>query len=122
MTAFECWTVAVAPFPFVNTAKAKPRPCLVLSNRDWNIRHDHSLCTMITRPLQSAWPSDLPIKDLVTAGLPVPSVIRWKLFTLPNDLLRRAAGVLGLKDRHDAALALAAILPQASESDRLSTR
>jgi mRNA interferase MazF len=111
MTAFERWTVAVAPFPFVDTAKAKPRPCLVLSGRDWNIRHDHTLCAMITRPLQTEWPSDLPIKDLVTAGLPAPSVIRWKLFTLPNDLLRRAAGVLGLVDRDVATSALAAILP-----------
>jgi mRNA interferase MazF len=66
---------------------------------------------MITRPVQTPWPSDLPIKDLVSAGLPVPSVLRWKLFTLPNDLLRRAAGVLGLDDRDAAASALSAILP-----------
>lgn len=111
MTAFERWTVGVAPFPFVDSAKAKPRPCLVLSGRDWNTKQDHTVCAMITRPLRTEWPSDLPIRDLVTAGLPVPSVIRWKLFTLPNDLLRRAAGVLGLEDRDAAVSALAAILP-----------
>jgi len=111
MTAFDAWTVAIAPFPFVDSIKAKPRPCLVLSSRSWNDDHDHSLCSMITRPLGTEWPSDMEITDLASAGLPAPSVIRWKLFTLPNGLLRRAIGVLGLSDRDAAAKALASILP-----------
>jgi mRNA interferase MazF len=66
---------------------------------------------MITRPLETAWPSDLPILDLTTAGLPVPSVVRWKLFTLPNSILRRSIGVLGPADRSAVSRALASILP-----------
>jgi mRNA interferase MazF len=115
MTTFDAWTVAVAPFPFVDSAQAKPRPCLVLSGRQFNGGHDHSLCAMITRPLGTNWPSDLLIADLAMAGLPAPSVIRWKLFTLPNGILKRAIGILGLTDRTTASRALSAILPGVSE-------
>lgn len=48
------------------------------------------------------------------AGLPAPSVIRWKLVTLPHDVLKRAVGIPGLADRAAAAKTLAGILPAAS--------
>ena len=110
MTGYDAWTVVVAPFPFVDSTQAKPRPCLVLSNRQFDADHGHTLCAMITRPLGTSWPSDLPITDLTMAGLPAPSVIRWKLFTLPNNVLKRAIGILGLTDRAAADQALSAIL------------
>ncbi|HIJ61112.1 MAG TPA: type II toxin-antitoxin system PemK/MazF family toxin [Rhodospirillaceae bacterium] len=111
MTSFDAWTVVVAPFPFVDSPQAKPRPCLVLSGRSFNDSHGHSLCAMITRPLETTWPTDLPIGDLATAGLPAPSVIRWKLFTLPNAIFKRAIGSLGPPDRVAAQKVLGEILP-----------
>jgi mRNA interferase MazF len=118
MTAFDRWTVAVAPFPFVDNSKAKPRPVLVLTPLAWNEEHGHTLCAMITRPLETRWPSDVQIEDIAAAGLPAPSVIRCKLFTLPNDLLKRSIGVLAVPDQRNAAKVLAQALPRPEEENQ----
>ena len=48
------------------------------------------------------WPLDVPIGDLASAGLPAPSIVRFKLFTLDQRLVRRTLrrlGTLGAEDR-----------------------
>jgi mRNA interferase MazF len=107
----DAWTVAVAPFPFVDSPQAKPRPCLVLSLAAFNEANGHSLAAMITRPLATQWPSDTPIENIQAAGLPAPSVVRWKLFTLPNELLKRRAGNLATSDMRQCQMALRRLLP-----------
>jgi mRNA interferase MazF len=107
----DAWAVAVAPFPFVDSAQSKPRPCLVLSVAAFNEANGHSLAAMITRPLATTWPSDTPIDDIQAAGLPAPSVVRWKLFTLPNELLKRRAGNLARADVRQCQAALCQLLP-----------
>jgi mRNA interferase MazF len=42
---------------------------------------------------------DVPIRDLEAAGLPVASVVRWKLFTLDSSLLVKRIGTLSVRDR-----------------------
>lgn len=91
--------VIVVPFPFVEIAAEKRRPSLVLSRQAFNEMSGHSICAMITTAGQTHWPMDVPIGDLKRAGLPRPCVIRWKLFTLPNESILRKAGTLGPKDR-----------------------
>ncbi len=108
----DAWAVAVAPFPFVDSPQSKPRPCLVLSVAAFNEVNGHSLAAMITRPLATRWPSDTPIEDIQAAGLPAPSVIRWKLFTLPNGLLKRRAGSLAASDMRQCRMALRRLLPE----------
>ncbi len=54
---------------------------------------------MITSARNAPWPLDCPIEDLETAGLPAPSVVRCKLFTLDARLVR---GVLGRLAEADA--------------------
>jgi len=92
--------VVVVPFPFVDLPAEKRRPSLVLSQRDFNSAHRHSICAMITTAAQSKWPSDVAIEDLKPTGLNRPCVVRWKLFTLPNDFILRRAGTLALRDRN----------------------
>jgi mRNA interferase MazF len=91
--------VVVVPFPFVDLAAEKRRPSLVLSQATFNKSHGHSVCAMITTAARSNWPSDIAIKDLRPAGLNRPCVIRWKLFTLPNDYILRRAGKLAPGDQ-----------------------
>lgn len=86
--------VVVVPFPFVDVVADKRRPSLILSRRAFNRSHGHSICAMITTAGHTRWPSDIVIGDLETAGLSRPCVIRWKLFTLPNDIIARRAGRL----------------------------
>ncbi|MGA3309881.1 MAG: type II toxin-antitoxin system PemK/MazF family toxin [Xanthobacteraceae bacterium] len=91
--------VVVVPFPFVDLAAEKRRPSLILSHTTFNESHRHSICAMITTAARSKWPSDVAIEDLKPAGLDRPCVVRWKLFTLPNDFILRRAGRLAARDR-----------------------
>jgi mRNA interferase MazF len=91
--------VVVVPFPFVDVAFSKRRPSIVLSNRTFNGSHGHSICAMVTTAVHSRWPSDIAISDLAAAGLPRACIIRWKLFTLPNETILRQAGKLAEGDR-----------------------
>jgi mRNA interferase MazF len=91
--------VVVVPFPFVDVDVVKRRPALVLSNAAFNDVHGQSICAMITTGARSAWPSDVAIANLAAAGLAHASLVRWKLFTLPNELLLRRAGRLDQLDR-----------------------
>lgn len=91
--------VVVVPFPFIDRAVTKWRPALVISVRSFNEAHASSVMAMITTASKSIWPSDTPIEDGTSAGLQHPSIVRWKLFTLPNDLISHKAGSLSSADR-----------------------
>ncbi len=92
------WDVVAVPFPFSERPGAKRRPALVVSNRRFN-RAGHSVLCMITTQAVPAWPADHRIGDLGQAGLPVPCIVRLKLFTLDNRLLERKLGRLANSDR-----------------------
>lgn len=102
--------VVVVPFPFVDIAAEKHRPSLILSREGFNNSHGHSICAMITTAARSKWPTDVVIDDLSAAGLSRPCVVRWKLFTLPNNLILKRAGELAARDRDGVASAAKAIL------------
>lgn len=90
--------VVVVPFPFVDRAASKRRPAVVLSNSSFNRLNGQSVCVMITTGAGSSWPSDIAITDGEAAGITHASLIRWKVFTLPNDFIQRKAGRLGSQD------------------------
>ena len=85
-------TVVSVPFPFVDSNQTKHRPALVLSSKEFNNSHGHSVMVMITSAKHSGWPTDIAISDLKNAGLNSPSIIRFKVFTLDNQLI---IGILG---------------------------
>lgn len=107
---FERYDVLTALFPFVDVPVRKPRPVVVLSTRPFNGTHGHVVTAMITTGADSHWPSDVPIVDLAAAGLRHGSVIRCKLFTLPNGQIGRRIGHLGEPNRTRLALQMDAIL------------
>jgi mRNA interferase MazF len=102
--------VVVVPFPFVDLAAEKRRPSLILSQTGFNDAHGYSICAMITTAARSKWPSDITIRDLKPAGLNHPCVIRWKLFTLPNEIILKHLGSLTQRDRHDVIAAVRNVL------------
>jgi mRNA interferase MazF len=70
----------------------------VLSDPDaFNNRAGHSVMAMITSAANPPWPLDCPIADLGAAGLPAPSKVRFKLFTLDHQLVRGRLGRLSAK-------------------------
>lgn len=108
---FERYAVLRVPFPFTDRAATKNRPALVLSDTAaFNAPAGHSVLAMITSAANAPWPLDCAIADLAGAGLPTPSVVRFKLFTLDHRLIRSVLGRLGLADVRSVQAAIARLL------------
>jgi mRNA interferase MazF len=71
----------------------------------------HSVMAMITSAGHAPWPLDVAVGNLAAAGLPVPSIVRFKLFTLDHRLVRGKLGRLSDKDRAKTQRALRRLLP-----------
>jgi mRNA interferase MazF len=110
------------PFPFTDREAAKNRPALVLSDPGtFNTAAGHSVMAMITSAANPPWPLDCPIADLGAAGLPAPSKVRFKLFTLDHRLVRGQLGRLGADDEARVRRGLARLLGLSTEG-RSSSR
>ena len=93
--SFERHVIVRVPFPFTDREASKNRPALVLSvSGAFNTPAGHSIMAMITSAANAPWPLDCPITDLASAGLPAPSKVRFKLFTLDHRLVRGQLGKL----------------------------
>jgi mRNA interferase MazF len=113
--SFERFAVVRVPFPFTDRDATKNRPALVLSDAAaFNGPAGHSVMAMITSAANAPWPLDCPIADLAAAGLPAPSKVRFKLFTLDHRLVRGALGTLSPEDRRTVSDALGKLLGAAS--------
>jgi mRNA interferase MazF len=99
MTLSEKFDVILVPFPFTDGPNTKKRPAVVLSNKKSNGQLGHTTCAMITSQKNAAWPLDVAIDDLSAGGLPAPSVIRMKIFTIDNRLVLRSIGHLSKSDQ-----------------------
>jgi mRNA interferase MazF len=88
----------------------KRRPALVLSHRAFNEANAHTIMAMITAAMLDSWASDHAIRDLTMAGLKHPCVIRWKVFTLPNEFIVKVLGELGNEDKQAVNVTAAEIL------------
>ncbi|MBF0272966.1 MAG: type II toxin-antitoxin system PemK/MazF family toxin [Magnetococcales bacterium] len=89
----------------------KNRPALVLSDPGrFNTVAGHAVMAMITSSDNAPWPLDCPITDLATAGLPSPSKVRFKLFTLDHRLVRGMLGQLASSDAEVVNAGLASLL------------
>ncbi len=97
--SFERFAVVRVPFPFTDRNATRNRPALVLSDAaSFNTPSGHSVMAMITSRGNAPWPLDRPISDLNAAGLPAPSMVRFKLFTLDHRLVRGEIGRLSTVD------------------------
>lgn len=109
---YEAFDVVVVPFPFTDRKASKRRPALVLSRaRTFGNPAGHSVLAMITSQGGSSWPLDVPISDQSAAGLPAPSLVRMKLFTLDHRLILKKAGKLSKRDRGEVMNSLKRMLP-----------
>ena len=97
---YDLFDVVLVPFPFIDTVDYKKRPALVLSSSThFNSITQSSVLAMITTSSHSPWPLDVEIHDLKSAGLPLVSLVRMKLFTLDHRLILKKLGKLGLQDQ-----------------------
>lgn len=109
--SFERFAVVRVPFPFTDRNASKNRPALVLSDAaSFNTPAGHSVMAMITSQGNAPWPLDCPLADLAAAGLPAPSLVRFKLFTLDHRLVRGELGRLAPADAVNVRTAVARLL------------
>jgi len=109
--SFERFAVVRVPFPFTDRTATRNRPALVLSDSAaFNTPSGHSVMAMITSADNAPWPLDCPLADLAAAGLPAPSKVRFKLFTLDHRLVRGELGRLAPADADRVAVGLARLL------------
>lgn len=94
MIIYKPYAIVKAPFPFSDKEAAKMRPALVLSTEIYAEKTEHYILAMIITALHSSWYNDIEIPDHYSVGLPVPSVIRWKLFSLDARLIMGEIGKL----------------------------
>ena len=116
---FERFTVVRVPFPFSDRQASKHRPALVLSDAAvFNLPAGHSVMAMVTSADNLAWPLDCLLADLSTAGLPAPSMVRFKLFTLDHRLVKGKLGSLSPADARSVSDALAMLWRQPASLGR----
>ena len=97
---YNNFDVVVVPFPFTDQNTEKRRPALVLSDFDqFNDVTGNCVLAMITSEKNSDWPLDTHIGSLTKAGLPSPSKVRMKLFTIDSRLILKKIGALSTKDQ-----------------------
>lgn len=106
---FESFDVVVVPFPFTDRRTTKRRPAVVVSSASFNRAHKQSILAMITS-VGSDWPSDMAIRDWREANLNVPCKVRFKLFTLDDNLIVRKLGTLSKRDGDAVRKALGRVL------------
>lgn len=111
---YKQFDVVRVPFPFTDRTATKNRPALVLSDSvAFNAPAGHSVMAMITSSSHAPWPLDCRIADQTAAGLPAPSMVRFKLFTLDHHLVRGPLGRLGKDDIAEVRTALKQLLGEA---------
>ena len=97
---YKVFDVVLVPFPFTDQKANKRRPALVLSDQDsFNDVTQNCILAMITSAKNPDWPFDTLIGSLRKAGLPAPSKVRMKLFTLDSRLVIKKIGGLSAKDQ-----------------------
>ena len=111
--SFRAFDVVRVPFPFTDRNTVKNRPALVISRTGtFNTPAEHSIMAMTTSSSNPPWPMDCILQDLQSAGLPAPSKVRFKLFTLDHRLVRGVLGHLALMDQKVVCEALNKVFAQ----------
>jgi mRNA interferase MazF len=111
MNHYKQFDVVVVPFPFTDKIETKKRPAVIISTSKWNSNEGHVIAMMITSAKNSSWTGDIEVSDLKASGLPAPSILRLKIFTLDCKLILNKIGVLSLKDQKNLCKMLKSVIP-----------
>jgi mRNA interferase MazF len=102
--------VVDVPFPFIDTPEKKLRPALVLSDQHFQQASGAIILMMVTSAVRSRWDSDIELDDWQAAGLRKASILRFKIFTLDEQLVGSRRGALSDKDQQKVRKSLNSIL------------
>jgi mRNA-degrading endonuclease toxin of MazEF toxin-antitoxin module len=100
MTVYKPGDIVDVPFPFIDTPQKKLRPALVLSEPCFQQSSGACVLMMVTSAERSRWETDIVLEDWRLAGLRKASILRWKIFTIDEQLLVTRRGVLSERDQN----------------------
>lgn len=99
MTICKPGDIVDVPFPFIDSPEKKLRPALVLSEPGLNRVSGAVVLMMVTSAERSRWDTDIVLEDWRAGGLRKPSILRWKIFTIDEQLIQSRRGSLSAKDQ-----------------------
>ena len=99
MTTCNPGDLVDVPFPFIDVPGKKLRPALVMSNQRFQQLAGAVTLMMVTSAERSRWESDIVLEDWRAAGLRKCSIIRFKIFTIDEQLVVSRRGVLSARDQ-----------------------
>lgn len=115
MPTCKAWEIVKVPFPYTDRPVRERRPALVVGTSDIQGQQGLLWVLMITSSENRAWPGDVGIYDLGSAGLPAPSVVRTAKIATIEGKEAETIGVLPGVDQGAVRGKLLAILSGAME-------
>jgi len=112
MPSFEAWDVVKVPFPYADRPIRQRRPALVIAAGEIEAAHNLLWVLMITSAENRAWPEDVPVADLSSAGLPAHSVVRCAKVATIDARDAERIGKLARTNRRSVMRYVSAILAQ----------
>ena len=90
--------VIAVPYDYSDLTGGKVRPALVISRDAYNVTGPDVVAAGISTQVARAGPYDHVLADWAAAGLRYPSLIRGRLLTIEQSLIRRTVGRLNPTD------------------------
>ncbi|MEI2689078.1 MAG: type II toxin-antitoxin system PemK/MazF family toxin [Anaerolineae bacterium] len=86
------------PYDYSDLTGSKVRPALVVSSDAYNLVQRDVVAAGITSQLGNVGIYDHVLQDWATAGLRYPSLVRGRLLTIEQTLIRRTVGRISYRD------------------------
>lgn len=98
MTTFKQREIVVIPFPFTDLSTHKQRPCLILSNQNYNNSSEDVVVLALTSSITYAndiFSIRVDNQDMESGDIPKTSFVRvGKIFTAQKTLIKKRVSLL----------------------------
>jgi mRNA interferase MazF len=99
---FKPFDIVITPFPFADEIdKFKYRPALTISSEEYSQSTNCTIFLMITSAKNSDFPNDYKIQNYSNTSLQGECIVRFKIFTLDNSILKNKIGELNEVDKKE---------------------
>ena len=90
--------IIAVPYEYSDLTGGKVRPALIVSSDSYNLARPDVVAAGITSQIGNVGPYDHVLADWAAAGLRYPSLVRGRLLTIEQTLIRRSVGRLSYRD------------------------
>ena len=99
---YKPFDIVITPFPFADEmGKFKYRPALAISSEEYSKSTNCTIFLMITSAKNSDFPNDYKIQHYSNTNLQGDCIVRFKIFTLDNSILKNKIGELNEIDQKE---------------------